>query len=357
MLDDSLIYRGSSPFQEWAYSHAAHYFYERGIRRYGLSKDGNPYAHLLHPDDSGRNFLAPGIAAALAERFDRHRAGDRARAETNTVASQTCCFNLFVPLARDLGLASAVIGDLIGGPVSVDHVELEFTPNQLADLPGYELRGRDESLGDQSGSGGTDADVAVFYRAGGERGVLVVEVKYLESAFSTCKSYRSKSVERKLLLQPLCDSAAFTAVVTEPRRDDRGRLLCGYAKYDNWELTRASVALDWEKIARLPGCPFAGSAQQLWRNLLLAENVARQRRLADFQLWAIAPKKNEPLWNESGGHVFQDFARLLRTDQPSHVRWLDMELVLETIEARLPLDDARRQWWTGAFRQRYLAAT
>jgi hypothetical protein len=142
----------------------------------------------LHPEDSALNFLAPAIADAVAARFDSHKAGDRARAETNTVASQPCCFNLFVPLAQDLLLASAVFSALVGAPVVLDHIEIEFTPNRLVELLGYELGDRDESLGDQNGSGGTDADVAVFYRAGAERGVLLIEFKYIEAEFSTCGS-------------------------------------------------------------------------------------------------------------------------------------------------------------------------
>lgn len=354
VLDESLICRSGSPFQRWAYEHAARYFHAQGIRRYGASRNGNPYAHLLDAEDTGLNFLSPAIADAVAMRFDSHKAGDRDRAETNTVASQPCCFNLFVPLAQDLALASLVFSHLVDQRLAVDHIEIEFTPNQLRLLPGYELGDGDESLGDQSGSVGTDADVAVFYRSGAERGVLMIEFKYIEAEFSTCGSYNSGNTERRNLLRPLCDSAAFLPVVTEPRRDEQGRPLCGYNKYQNWELTKQSAALDWEQIAQLPACPFAGSGQQLWRNMLLAENTARQRHLDQFALWVVSPSGNDTPWCEHGGDVFEDFARLLKHGARGRLRRLETEAVLAAIETRLEPGDDRRRWWIGGFRDRYL---
>lgn len=353
-LDESLIYRCGSPFQRWAYEQAARHFHARGIRRYGVTKNGNPYAHLLHPEDLALNFLSPAVADAVATRFDSHKAGDRARAETNTVASQACCFNLFVPLATDLALASAVFSGLMDQSVTVDHIELEFTPNRLGELSGYELSDRDESLGDQSGSGGTDADVAVFYRAHTGRGVLLMEFKYIEAEFSTCGSSNSSNRKRRARLRPLCDSREFLSVVSEARRDEAGHALCGYSKYRNWDLTKRSAVLNWEKLAELPACPFAGSGQQMWRNLLLAENVARQRRLAQFAFWIVSPRDNNTLWRENGGDVFEDLARLLTADGRSRLRRLHTENILETIERHLPPADDRGLWWVDGFRGRYL---
>jgi hypothetical protein len=353
-LDETLIYRSGSPFQRWAYEHAARYFHARGVRRYGTSTRGNAYAHLLHPEDSGLNFLSPAIADAVSTRFDSHKAGDRARAETNTVASQPCCFNLFVPLALDLPLASTLLSDCMDRPIVVEHIELEFTPNHLSQLRGYELGDRDESLGDQSGSSGTDADVALFYRTGSERGVLLIEFKYIEAEFSTCGSYNSKNAERKALLRPVCDSPSFLTLTTKSYTNDREQPSCGYARYRNWNLTQQSAVLDWEKLARLPRCPFSGSGQQLWRNLLLAENVARQRRLDHFGFWVLSPRRNDALWVEDGGDVFEDAARLLRPGERRRFRRLETEAVLDAIEGRLHSSDERRRWWIDGFRERYL---
>lgn len=182
-FDSVPVYCTGSPFQKWAYEQAARRLFDSGVRRYGQSKNGNAYGHLLHEDDFELNFLSAGIKDALLERFARHKAGDLKRARTNTVASQPCCFNLLVPMVEDLQLASSVFSKLMNRVIEIDHIELEFTPNQIGDLSGYQLDGRDESLGDQSGSAGTDADVAIFYRSEGARGVLLLEFKYIESEF------------------------------------------------------------------------------------------------------------------------------------------------------------------------------
>ncbi len=310
------------------------------------------YAHLLDPADSELNFLSPTIAKALAQRFGSHKAGDQRRAETNTVASQPCCFNLFVPLAQDLELASHVFTDLMGSAVEVDHIELEFTPNRLKGIRGYDLGERDESLGDQSGNVGTDADGAVFYQVGSERGVLLIEFKYIESEFSRCGTYHSSNAERKRLVRPSCDSPDFVRVVTAPQRDTRGAPLCGYAKYANWDLTQKSRVFDWIAISAAERCPFRGSTQQLWRNLLLAENVARQRGLQRFDFWVVSPTGNHALWQEHGRLVDDDVRVLLQ--DPSKFARVTVERMLAAIEARLAPDDDRRQWWVEGFQTRYL---
>jgi hypothetical protein len=353
-LDESLIYRSGTPYQRWAYEHAARYFHAQGVRRYGVSSRGNTYAHLLHPDDWARNFLTPAIAEAVAARFDSHKAGDRARTETNAVASQPCCFNLFVPLAQDLRLASVVLSNLMGRALHVDHIEIEFTPNRLRRLAGYDLGDEDESLGDQTDHIGTDADVAVFYQTQEKRGVLLVEFKYVESEFSTCGSYHSTTTTRTSLLRPVCNSPRFVPLVTEARGEDRTKPYCGYSKYSNWDLTKRSAALDWLKISTMPGCPFSGSAQQLWRNMLLAEQVARHRGLQHFGLWIIAPKANRTLWAENGRDVFNDFARLLRSGEEGRFQRFNTEAIVDVIDAQLQPGDARKRLWVDAFRQRYL---
>jgi hypothetical protein len=114
------------------------------------------------------------------------------------------------------------------------------------------------------------------------------------------------------------------------------------------------VVLDGEKIAQLPACPFAGSGQQLWRNLLLAENVARARKLQHFGFWVISPQDNDTLWAENGGDVFENFARLLTPGAGGRFRRVETEAVLAAIESRLESSDNRKCWWIEGFRERYL---
>lgn len=83
----------------------------------------------------------------------------------NLLSSQPLCFSLFSDLAEDLGLASKVIGTLLGKEVQVTRVEFEYSPG----------RGSPEYTAD-----GTAADVYVEYAQGDRRGFLCIEVKYHE---------------------------------------------------------------------------------------------------------------------------------------------------------------------------------
>ena len=107
-------------------------------------------------------------------------------------------------------------------------------------------------------------------------------------------------------------------------------------------------------MSGLSGCPFTGSAQQLWRNLLLAEQVAQHRRLDHFAFWVASPRGNDTLWRAQSSDVFEDFAQLLRPSERGRFRRLETESVLATIESKLEPSDDRRRWWTDGFRDRYL---
>lgn len=160
---DIPIYRSGNTFQARMYEHLARYNAKRGHRVFGVSSKGKTYAHLLPGADAKRSFLDDDrILAAVRKRFASHKAGDLHRVLGNAASSQQFCFNLFVPLASNLGLASQLFGALLGRDVTVAHIEIELTPNALQGPPGFE-RSRDESLADQRGTSGTDADVAVFF--------------------------------------------------------------------------------------------------------------------------------------------------------------------------------------------------
>jgi hypothetical protein len=295
-MDEAVIYRGGNGWQRDRYAFMAEYLARRGVQRFGRSAGGNSYRHLLVEDDAVHNFLGDdSILAAVRRRFGSHKAGDLARALTNTTASTPFCFNLFVPLQADRALASALVSAWLGRRVEVAHVEIEFTPNRC-DVPGFACS-EDESLGDQSGPAGTDADVAVFYAgAEGARGVILIETKYIEAGFSSCTSYRDKKA-----IRAACDAPDFYERLVRPHLE-RPALKpdCGYLRYRNWSDTRASRLLDSAAIAGAGRCPFRGSMQQIWRNLLLAERVGAARRLNDVHFWVLAPGENSFLWKEDG---------------------------------------------------------
>lgn len=278
------VYSVGNPWQKNRYAFMSQFNNGKGITEFGTSKGGTQqYYHLITPKDARHNFLnEPTILQAVKDRFNR-KAGDLQRALTNTVASQPCCFNLFVPLNLNKDLATQLFSRLLGKEVQVHHIEIEFTP-QI-----------DESLGDQSQFGGTDADVAVFYTFGNnKKGVILIEFKYIESEFSRCGSYRDKHAIRST-----CDKPSFYKTLIESNINQHiDKPDCGYLKYRNWQLLEKSKVFNMQAIQSADHCPFRFSGQQLWRNLLLAENVARVRGLDEFQFWVLSPSQNTWLWKD-----------------------------------------------------------
>jgi hypothetical protein len=343
------VYREGNPWQRDRYAFMATYLERRGIDRFGVSSRGNAYRHLLVEDDAVHNFLGDEtILAAVRDRFSSHKAGDLHRTLTNTTASTPLCFNMFVPLQRDAALASWLASKWLGKTAEVVHVEIEFTPNRCDGVPGFERR-LDESLGDQSGSGGTDADVAFFYRYGADkRGVLLVETKYIEDGFSTCKSYNDKP-----RIRPVCDGAEFHDRLVAPHLLARGpRPDCGYARYANWSLTAASSAIAGHTVATASACPFSGSAQQLWRNVLLAEQVAAARALDEFHFFVLSPHENTFLWEEAGRDVESRFRGVLTALGDRALRRLDLRRdFVDPISDRVRGEQAV---WIRELRDRYV---
>jgi hypothetical protein len=315
-----------------------------------VSANGNAYRHLLDFEDRLHNFLGDRIILdAVEQRFASHKAGDRHRVMTNTVASTPLCFNLFVPLQRDRSLASTVCSRWLGKHVDVAHVEIEFTPNHCVVVSGFEPDG-DESLGDQSGSVGTDADGAVFFADdGGRKGVLLIEVKYIEGGFSTCDSYK-----RKAAVRPACDAAGFhdrmitSHLSAKPSRHPG----CGYLRYENWSLTAQSRVLDGEAVTRASGCPFRGSGQQLWRNLLLAEKIAKVRGLDEFHFHVLAPVENTFLWEEGGHDVGADFSSVLTA--LGQTVFQRIELRRDVVDVLRPVVRGAHVAWLSKFVERYV---
>lgn len=302
------------------------YLETRGINRFGRSRNGNSYRHLLVEEDAIHNFLGDErILEEVERRYGSHKAGDLSRTKTNTVASTPLCFNLFAPLKRNRRLASELFSTLLARRVEVAHVEIEFTPNRCDDVDGFERRGdADETIGDQRGDTGTDADTAVFYRDGaGKRGVILIEVKYIEAEFSRCTSYA-----RKPDIRSSCDANDFHRSLIAPHlKKPAARPKCGYLKFENWALTAGSELIASAKVASATGCPFKGSLNQLWRNMLLVERVRAARALDDVHFWVLAPAKvgeNQALWADGGRDVEDAFRALFTPAGLSAFRRLEL---------------------------------
>lgn len=327
------MYSSGNSFQKEKYRKLSEYNYSRGIKEFGMSKgrngfEGEYYAHMLTLNDKLKNFLSQEILDEVEERFQT-KAGDKIRVCTNTVASQACCFNLFVPLKKNKSIASSVFSKFMGKTIEVTDIKIEFTP------------GEEESLGDQGVNQGTDADVAVFYRFDEvKEGVLLIEFKYIEGEFSYCGSYKSKS--KRDQLHKLCNSPEYFTNLIKSHLEGQANLknpLCGYLKYRNWSLTKLSNAFNFERILSSKNCPFRFSLQQLWRNMLLAERVCAIRGLHEFNFWVISPSKNIHLWENSNESVESNFRNILSNFGNDAFKTITLEEIVESVEQlALPID-------------------
>jgi hypothetical protein len=188
----------------------------------------------------------------------------------------------------------------------------------------------------------------VFFSEAGRRKVLLIETKLIEAGFSTCGSFDKK---------PACKTACvlpdfYERLVTGRALDEKRRALCGYTAYENWALTSASRALDGKAIRSSPACPFRFSAQQLWRNMLLAEKVCEARKLDDFAFWVLSPRDNVVLWQESTTDVEAEFRRVLTPFGNERFRRVTMEDVFTLLE-RLTLGTSLERW-VAALTEKYV---
>lgn len=361
----SIPYTSGNPWQRKAYSHLSAYLAQKGVQEFGASDNGNSYRHLLREEDGEKNFITTELHHLTLKRFRSHKAGDLKRILTNTASSQAYCFNLFLYLNESKTLANGVFSALMGKAVEVQHIELEFTPNQMQTAPFAISEGvttkQDESIGDQSTYGGTDADVAVFYSYADDiesfttsetlkrkKGVLLIEFKFIEAEFSVCSSYKNKQEVRGLCTSP----DYYRELVFNQRTDSRQQPLCGYTRYKNWELTKKSVTLDYDKVEHSAVCPFRYGLNQLWRNMLLAERVAQVRKCDEFGFWVLSPRENDDyLWKQKGDDVEQLFRAVLTEKGNQRFRKVHLEEVYTILETQLKTEEDKV--WLNGLKEKY----
>lgn len=346
------IYQSGNTWQKKAYSCLSEYLDKKGVREFGVSGNGNCYRHLLREEDGQVNFVNKRLYDLTEQRFKQHKAGDQNRILTNTASSQAYCFNLFLYLNESKDLANGLFSELMGKTVEVEHIELEFTPNHMHANPFSDnlTSDQDESIGDQSTYGGTDADVAVFYRyEGTKKGILLIEFKFIETEFSVCGSYKNKKEARVL-----CDTSDFYRVLVERQQtDSRHRPLCGYTRYQNWQLTTQSAMLNLELVKQSSACPFRFGLNQLWRNMLLAERVAEVRGCSEFGFWVLSPQPNDAyLWKQKGADVEQLFRSTLTEKGNCHFRKVHLEVVFTLLESMITSTSDKE--WLEALKEKYM---
>lgn len=338
MKEIATIYQTGNAWQRKVYLHMSNYLKGK-VNSFGASKNGNQYNHLLTAEDAKHNFVNDDILRLTNNRFTNHKAGDLNRILTNTAASQPYCFNLFIHLNENKELANQLFTNLFGSQVTIHHIEPEFTPNKMASLPGFENNGTDESIGDQTELWGTDADVAVFYTyEENKKGILLIEFKFIEAEFSVCSSYKKKDIKG------ICNTAAYyQQMVINKKTDDRNNPLCGYLKYENWQLTQKSAAVDNEKAAAA-ACPFRFGLNQLWRNMLLAEKAAAARHCDEFGFWVLSPLENDAyLWKQGKDDVEDLFRNILTPKGNANFKKIHLEDIFKQLE-NIVSEEADKTW-------------
>ncbi len=348
MTDVSKIYQTGNPWQRKVYLHMANYLKGK-VNSFGISKNGNCYKHLLKEEDAIHNFANEDILRLTNNRFANHKAGDLKRILTNTAASQPYCFNLFIHLNENKELANQLFTNLLGKEVSIHHIEPEFTPNKMGPLSGFENNGTDESIGDQTELWGTDADVAVFYTyEENKKGILLIEFKFIEAEFSVCSSYKKKDIKG------ICNTAAYyQQMVIHKKTDDRNNPLCGYAKYENWQLTKQSEVVDNEKVKNATACPFRFGLNQLWRTMLLAEKTATARHCDEFGFWVLSPHENDAyLWKQGKDDVEDLFRNVLTPKGNASFKRIHLEDIFKQLKNII--HEKADKTWLKAMEEKYL---
>lgn len=278
---------GDPPFRARMRRHQSWYRASRLEAAYGRGPTAEStayYGNMLSSDAAaaGANFLTPGIFELAVARIDAGHGVERYRCLHNMLSSQPLCFNLFGPLAADLGLATSLLRATLPAEIQeVTGIEFEVAPEPAS-----------EYLGDK-----TAFDVLIRYvRPDGAPGFIGVEVKLTEP-FSQ-KAYDMLSYQR------------LTAMVGSP--------------FD--PLHRAElVDARWN---------------QLWRNHLLVQAVKAHPSTPSGTVGWLAVVRH-PL-DQDAAEAVAGYQRLLVDPAASFIDWRLDELVASW--ADIVRDGPHREW-------------
>lgn len=222
------------------------------------SYKGREYSHILHKNDISYNFLPSIREEAL--KYLEYKGIKKHIYFDHLNSSQAACFNLFIPLQLDIALAKKVFKSILPDFVRLTgDIEFEYYHKEKDYLG--EGRNKEGVV-----NVGTDSDVAIFYEnTKGEKCLCLLEHKLSEQEFTNCNAYKSKNNLKK----ELCNN--FENIWSNPDN-------CYYQsgkKYKYWELTHDKKSIFNHSILETHSgvCPFKGSMQQLWRNMLLARAI------------------------------------------------------------------------------------
>ena len=201
-------------------------------------------------------------------------------------SSQCFAVNLFAPLAENTDLAKAVLGrfapDLPQHPKDQVRAFFEYTPE-----------GAHAWLG-ESERYPTQVDVAFeVWRDDHLCSVLLIEVKFTETDFSSCRGFAPPS--EKSSFNPdrsRCFSAADLYEVPQK--------YCWMVEHHGrtyWDLLqRTDSSLNIDRLPKGEACPFRGGLYQVMRNAVLADEMRRRNDL-DWAGFALCVHgSNEGVW-------------------------------------------------------------
>lgn len=296
---------------------------QRRFRVETLLAPHGKWGHLLddRAADAGANFHHPAALQAVTDRMGAGKGVHRARTLGNMLSSQAMCFNIFGPLAiapGGLELAGELFGPFVPSLALVRTINIEYTPS--ADV-----------FRDQSGLAGVDCDVLIEFEDNrAQRGILVIETKFVEDAFSSC-GHCSKNA---------CPSDVNIG------EDFSG---CRYASKNGFLYWQRSAEADSVRrpLATDRGCAFSGPLWQIWVNHTLAHAEAARRGATSAFFAVCAPAENDAIEN---GAVLQQFRQVAA--DPSTVLFIPLEGLLERLAT---LCRQRQAWqeWASVLKDRY----
>ncbi len=312
------VYTKGSSFRAKAEAHA---------RKYRSSiletTQFDKYGHILTDQDAeaGSNYLPSlrdAIKKSILKRDSEGKGVGIKRTSKNLLSSQAMCFNLFVPQILDPKLGSALWSDVLGTTLRIDQIDIEYTPDQSV-------------FHDQSGRGGVDCDALIRYTdANGDKGLIVIETKYVETGFSKCgfrKSDQKDPCPTDLILAKSFENCRY--------QSKKG--------YRYWQRTGEADFLNMKAIVGNT-CPFGSSLWQLWTNMTLADHLKSEWGCAKYHYVVICPEGNTVV--SQSGLVFDQFRRLLTHE--SRFKVLFLEDIVKSLQAL-----SLQKKWVNEFQEKY----
>lgn len=275
-------------------------------------------------------------------RWWEHIAGFEHRWASALNSSQCFGVNLFAPLHEDPARARSVLRLLLPhrdiDPEDTVSVLFEHTPDGAA-----------EWLGER----GQPTQVDVFFeirRAGQPGGFVLVEVKFTESGFGSCRGWNGKRGD------------AWVNPNREHCRDIAGLVRlpssrCWLAKVEGrsyWALlSRDSSTLRLERIALESACPFRHGLYQLMRNRILADELCARTQGAWAELAVCRHPGNMALMKlkEAVAGNSDALAAFSSLSTSESVRDWNAEEVLDMVTA----SDGSLKDWHAWMRSRYFS--